>query len=360
MKTMRDLADLKNEVTAGSTLVFEGLVKSQEVKAGPIGAPSNAMSMTMRGVHRVVTIQVLRMFRGKLIGSVTVLTGIGTGDCGYDFETGKEYLVYASNVDDGVLFTSICTGTTLLEQAGPLLGSLRGDPPTADDLLDPETYYKKYEPQWTEKVCGRVVKPGGVPLAGADVVMTQLREEPLPAMSASDPNLSKPDGTFCIEGISPGKYLLTAEDVDYDANTRWMGYYPGVPGHSEAKPIEVTEGTSVSGLNFRVQNQPVFTVRFRVVTSDGSPVPLEYLRIRIDSRYTDPLAYHEDQGLENDGTCSLGFVPPGRYSVMTFLRPDFRTGKVLADVAAFQMAREEIEINGESEVVLTLVHKPEL
>lgn len=360
VKTMRDLADLENEVTAGSTLVFEGLVKSQEVKTGPIGAPSNAMSMTRRGVHRVVTIQVLRTFRGNLNGSVTVLTGIGTGDCGYDFETGKEYLIYASSLDGGVLFTSICTATAAMEEAGPQLRSLLGEPPTADDLLDSQNYYKKFAPQWTGKVCGRVTKPDGGPLARADVVMTQLREEPLPAMTASDPNLSKPDGTFCIEDVSPGKYLLTAEDVDYDANTRWMGFYPGVTEHGEAKSIEVTEGTSLSGLNFRVQNQPVFTVQFRVVTSDGSPVPLEYLRIRIDSSYTDPLAYHEDQGLEKDGTCSLGLVPPGHYSVMTFLRPDFRTGKVPADVATLQMAKEEIEINGESEVLLKLVHKPEL
>jgi hypothetical protein len=41
-----------------------------------------------------------------------VTTGWGNGDCGFDFEVGKEYVVYAS--DEGQLETSICSGTSLL------------------------------------------------------------------------------------------------------------------------------------------------------------------------------------------------------------------------------------------------------
>src|SRR5690606_35776024 len=51
---------------------------------------------------------------------VQVTTGYGSGDCGYSFITGIEYLVYASNVyedSDNYLVTSICGRNTLLSDA---------------------------------------------------------------------------------------------------------------------------------------------------------------------------------------------------------------------------------------------------
>lgn len=357
LKTMRDLAIFQNKSTSSSTVIFEGIVEKQEVKMGPIGAPPNAWSMTPRGVHRVVTLRVLRTYRGNPGAIATVLTGMGTGDCGFNFETGKEYLVYANNVDAVTLFTSICTGTTPLEEAGPKLRVLRDEPPTADDLLDPQSYYKKYEPMWTGKVCGRVIKSDGSPLTNASIDMTQVRSEPLPPMSASDPNLSTRDGSFCVADVSPGKYLLTAEGDDYDANTRWVGYYPGVTERERAVPIDVKAGTNLSGVQLTVREQPVFTIHFRVVTSDGSPVPWENLRVAIDSPYTDPLAYHEDQGLDEDGSCELHLIPAGHYSVRTLVVPDSETGLVPAGVSKWQMATQEVDITGKTEVVLKLSPK---
>lgn len=46
--------------------------------------------------------------------TVTVTTGTGDGDCGYLFEVGKKYLVYASN-GKNTLRTNICTKTALAE-----------------------------------------------------------------------------------------------------------------------------------------------------------------------------------------------------------------------------------------------------
>ncbi len=45
---------------------------------------------------------------------VTVFTGMGDGDCGFNFQIGKSYLVYANNeTQDGeeLLRTNICTRT---------------------------------------------------------------------------------------------------------------------------------------------------------------------------------------------------------------------------------------------------------
>lgn len=238
-KTMREVAVSRSQGRTASKIIFEGTVEKQELKNGPISAPSTAMSMTVQAAHRAVYFQVARAYRGLTSKVVVVLTGMGTGDCGFDFETGKHYLVYADKIDADNLFTSICTGTSLMDHAGPAVRFLRGEPPAPDDLLDIESYYRRVNAQWWGTACGRVTKGDGTPLDKASVSVTQLRDEPFPPERASDPNGSKPDGGFCIPTIAPGKYLLTVERSDYENFFRWMGYYPGVRKHSEAVPIEI-------------------------------------------------------------------------------------------------------------------------
>ncbi len=166
-KTMREVAEWYSDGPNASKIIFEGSVERQEAAVGRVGAPREATSKSTSDQHRVVSLRVLRSYRGQLAGTVNVLTGIGEGDCGFDFETGSQYLVYADKLEDGTLVTSICTGTSLLAHAESALRALRGEPPTPDDLMDGETYYKKFAPLWTGTVCGRLAKTDGTPLEQA-------------------------------------------------------------------------------------------------------------------------------------------------------------------------------------------------
>jgi hypothetical protein len=339
--------------SAGATqVIFEGSVEKQELQSGSPGVPATALSMTGFGSHRAVTFNVLHAYRGLLGSSVMVLTGLGGGDCGFDFETGKKYLVYASRVNTEILFTSICSGTSSLEEAGPALRFLRGEPPTPDDLLDPRSYYEKFGAQQYGTACGRVTRLDGSPLGAASVDMTQVRDEPFPPKSASDPDMSKPDGSFCIPGISPGKYVLTAETMDFDHDLRWMGYYPGVSKRADATVIEVKAGAKLRNLDFAVRKEPLYTVSFRIQSSDGSPVPLDNLRVRIDSPDRDELAYHLDQH-ESDGEFTMGYVPPGHYVVRTYIQID-NEQKIPVELTKWHMANEEVDIKSDANIVLKL------
>lgn len=351
--TMRDLAVLRVG-GLGSTVIFEGVVEKQVIEAGPIGAPSNAMSMTPNAMHRVVTILVKRVYKGVAQGEVTLFTGMGTGDCGYDFHTGNEYLVFASTIAGGALFTSICTGTDLVEHSEPEVRLLPNEPPTTDDLLDAQKYYEKYWPKWTGSVCGQITKPNGDPLGRADVELTETRRDGLPPMTFSDENLAKSDGSFCITGVDPGNYLLTAENTDYDANVRWMGYFPGVTSVSDARSVQVNEGDNLKGLRFTTQEQRLYTVRFRAVTADKTVFPWEYLGVATKGSDGDPLAYHETQQFEEDGSCALNLIPPGHYSVVTFVWPDSDTGTP-PEILKWQMASKEVQITGDTQIILTLI-----
>src|SRR6266851_5182342 len=56
-KTMRDAAAWYSQIAHANTVILEGEVEKQDLVAGPIGAPANAMSMTTRGGHRAVSIR---------------------------------------------------------------------------------------------------------------------------------------------------------------------------------------------------------------------------------------------------------------------------------------------------------------
>ncbi len=71
-----------------------------------------------------------QVFRGDLGGrEVEVVTGFGDSDCGYPFQTGKQYLVYATHwAKDNRLYTGICTRTRPLSEADEDLAYLRNLP----------------------------------------------------------------------------------------------------------------------------------------------------------------------------------------------------------------------------------------
>lgn len=90
---------------ASSDAVFTGRVVS--VRDTVVGAG------TQHGPwqERLVTLQVDRAWKGVESSTVVVMTGMGGGDCGFPFQPGKSYLVYANRGHDGALGTDICGRT---------------------------------------------------------------------------------------------------------------------------------------------------------------------------------------------------------------------------------------------------------
>jgi hypothetical protein len=76
--------------------------------------------------QRLVRFEVAQIFRGELTAKAEIVTGWGGGDCGYRFNDGETYLVYASrNKQDRRLHSSICTRTRPISQAAEDLDFIR-------------------------------------------------------------------------------------------------------------------------------------------------------------------------------------------------------------------------------------------
>jgi len=56
----------------------------------------------------------VKSWKNEFKDAVVIKTGRGGGDCGYEFEVGKKYLVYADG-DKNKLRTNICTRTSAFE-----------------------------------------------------------------------------------------------------------------------------------------------------------------------------------------------------------------------------------------------------
>lgn len=72
-----------------------------------------------------ITFRVGRMWRGDGSRTVKIVTGRGGGDCGFHFERGRRYLVYAYRSEEGEWGTGICTRTRAIEDAAEDLRYLK-------------------------------------------------------------------------------------------------------------------------------------------------------------------------------------------------------------------------------------------
>src|SRR6202051_2352846 len=135
--------------------IFEGKVESVELrwklKEAQIGdvIPTVATDLDQDGPVILVSLEILHSYRGDHQKPMRLSTGLGGGDCGFDFEVGKQYLVYAFKDEAGELSTNIRTRTTRLEKGSENLAYPRGKrvAPAAN----------KGASTRTSNLCGRVI-----------------------------------------------------------------------------------------------------------------------------------------------------------------------------------------------------------
>jgi hypothetical protein len=82
-------------------------------------------------IQRIVVLKVDEVFQGDVAPITVLVTGLGAGDCGYVFEEGHEYLIFATPASKhqqktlagatNALTTSICSDTRPTEKASDWL-----------------------------------------------------------------------------------------------------------------------------------------------------------------------------------------------------------------------------------------------
>jgi hypothetical protein len=294
-----------------SSVIFEGKVESLKVTGWPIKPVAGE---TVSIIPRVtVSFSSVHVYRGETPAELVVETGLGGGDCGYAFAPGESYLVFAWKEENGRLSTSICSGTKLLEDAGTALRFLRGEAATAADLADPRTNISK-PTTLAHQVCGKITAPTGAKLSSVEVVFWRAGQEAVAAFQY-DTATVRPDGSYCIDYLRPGKYLIGAIDgsEDDEPGSRYVSYYPGVPERSQANEIEVQGKGKTAHADFALLTRPLYSFHgYLRGLPENSTQPIQIMLL---SAVPDRFHAVGATELGPHGFFEIEDVPPGRYTI---------------------------------------------
>jgi carboxypeptidase family protein len=258
-----------------ASAVFAGRVIGDQVKEMPKKLDRTDIDWTPRAVK----FSVEQAFSGVVGTEVEVFTGRGGGDCGYGFEMGQRYLVYAYSYKDK-LTTSICTRTQLFSRATEdlaFLGTLSSARP-------------------------------GVTIYGAISRPEERKDDPFsPGISIKIEGESqrkevRPDaeGRYRVSGLPAGKYKVTLQLPDT------------LTTYQNEEEITVTD-RGCAELGWYINDNG--RVNGRVVNADGEPVA----RILVSLVESDAANPNENQvkidRTDDDGNFKFSAVPRGRYLI---------------------------------------------
>jgi hypothetical protein len=229
--------------------------------------------------QRVFRFNIDRAFRGVEGGEVEIVTGLGGGDCGYGFQLGGQYLVYAYRNDSNILSTGICSRTRPASEAAEDLAYFR-ELPTAEPggTISGEVRFRH-----STKGKGAAlapVKEVKIFIVGAEKKYEVLTDD---------------QGNFKVSGVTPGLYKVKVELPE------------GTSIHSPEREVRISDKGCAQAAFWL---EPDTRITGRVLDSQGLPasdVLIELVPVKGERGY--PSYARTDKA----GRYEITLVPPGRY-----------------------------------------------
>jgi hypothetical protein len=233
--------------------------------------------------HFVTRFAVLKAYRGAVAEQVVVRTADQGSSCGFSFEQGRDYLVYADSGSNGELATNHCTRTHRVASA-------------ADDA----------DIQWIEGLAKAL--PGASifgkiqsrRLNGDDgYVMAPLAGTPVSVRGPESRTVSSDaNGQFRVDGLAPGKYVVSAE-----APMHYSPFSPWTVTLDAQTCAEIPWITQIDG-----------QIAGHVYLSDGTPAVGFFMNLKA----ADPLpgqwnAPQETATTDSNGGFRFDRLPSGSY-----------------------------------------------
>ena len=181
-------------------------------------------------------------------------------------------------------------------------------------------------------ISGRVVGPDGKPVGNMEVGLFISRYDPEGRQTFQQTTYANTNdrGEYRIFPVNPGQYYLSVgpptrpipgsrliTPFDNPKNQYPRVFYPGTPDPESASRIDVRPRGDLSGMDFRLNEQPTFRIRGRVVDTVTGRIP-ENVGISMVLRESNiNTASSSSANIINptDGSFELQNVAPGRYLI---------------------------------------------
>jgi hypothetical protein len=294
----------------------------------------------------LVTFDATEVFKGGKTAQISIHSGIGTtqmSSCGYSFEIGKKYLVFANHYGS-FLSVSVCSFTAPIEESKVALRFLRKERPDTEDLLTP-TQMQRNE---NGRILGVVRRSDGAALHDPKVYIWNDSD----SSYEKEAWFTRPekDGSFESYFLSPGTYRITAVDTSYGPS-RWVGCASSHPDDNMPRKVDVLAGRDYRWADIVLHEQKVYSIQGVVRSDDSSPLPFEHVEIRATMGPNEMFPFLDFIQPHADGTFYVPRVPVGIARLKTYVSP-------YAD-PNWETTMKDVEVIGDVEKVeIVLKRKP--
>jgi Carboxypeptidase regulatory-like domain len=178
---------------------------------------------------------------------------------------------------------------------------------------------------------GRITGSSGEPLVNIEVLLLRSTYDPdgRKTFQQTATVQTNDRGEYRMFWVTPGRYLLSAASsnrpipgVPFNpgnfSNRYPRTFYPNVTDVSSAVPIEVQPAVELSGIDFRLTEQPTYRVRGRVIDSNSASTVQRNVSISImprDSVVNTGGSFSGNSYNASEGTFELRDVPSGSYLI---------------------------------------------
>jgi hypothetical protein len=282
--------------------VLLGRVEKIEASQGKVGSPPGAMSMTMMGGLLRVTLAIEEGYRGVSTKTLDVYTAASSAACGFSFQQGERYLVYASSTRDAQLLVSLCSATRPAKYAEEDIAYLRSVPtlpPAAwiNGSVWRYTHDPNFKPKFQPSLMDHYRPPeqdymAMAPVPGLTVVAK--------AQDGTDhAAIVDADGNWRISNLSPGSYMVHPQTDSATFVHPFRARIELAPRGCAEVDIRVESNGRISG-----------TLQHHIPESDWALVQVFVLQ------FPNPEPNHPvmEITLEPEATAfEIGPLPPGKY-----------------------------------------------
>jgi hypothetical protein len=280
------------------------LVRVDKIEAsqGKVGTPRGAMGITVGGGLLRVTVAVEESYRGASAKTVELYTAASSAACGFAFQQGERYLIYAWMTKDAQLMVDLCSSTRPAKYAEEDISyprSVPSLPPTAaiSGSVWRYTHDPNFKPKFQPSLMDHYRPPeqeymAMVPVPGVTVVAKAKDGTQHQAVVDSA-------GDWRIADLAPGAYTVLPQTDGTTFVYPFRASIEVAPRGCAKVDIRVESNGRISG-----------TLEHHSPESDWAFVKVFVLQ------FPNPVLNHpvREMDLElGDSAFEMGPLPPGKY-----------------------------------------------